>query len=125
MSVFDDVENFHKVFSCPVGTKKITDPDFIKRRTELVTEEINEMFEALDKGDLVEFFDGCLDSIFTIIGSMVELGLPMQAGWDEVVASNLSKLGTDGKPIYNSVGKVTKGPNTWFPDLKRIIEENK
>ena len=32
----------------------------------------------------------------------------------------MSKLGLDGKPIYNENGKVMKGPNYFKPDLSKF-----
>ena len=43
----------------------------------------------------------------------------------EVQESNMSKLGSDGKPIYNDKGKVMKGPNYFEPNLNKFIEMKK
>lgn len=37
----------------------------------------------------------------------------------KVHASNMTKLGDDGKPIYNEDGKIVKGPNYKAPDLSK------
>ncbi|MGH0000093.1 hypothetical protein ACQU0X_08430 [Pseudovibrio ascidiaceicola] len=38
-----------------------------------------------------------------------------------VHASNMSKLGDDGKPLYREDGKVLKGPNYKAPDLSDLV----
>lgn len=46
----------------------------------------------------------------------------MDAGIREVHRSNMSKLGSDGKPIYREDGKVLKGENFTEPKLKEILD---
>jgi predicted HAD superfamily Cof-like phosphohydrolase len=50
------------------------------------------------------------------------MGLPIAEGFDEVMNSNMSKLGEDGKPILLEDGKILKGPNYFKPNLKQFIE---
>ena len=45
-------------------------------------------------------------------------GIDLDKCFVEVQDSNMSKLGKDGKPIFNEKGKVMKGPNYFKPDLK-------
>jgi predicted HAD superfamily Cof-like phosphohydrolase len=42
--------------------------------------------------------------------------------FEEIQASNMSKLGEDGKPIYRADGKVMKGPGYFKPNIKAILE---
>ena len=45
-------------------------------------------------------------------------GIPMPDVLRIIMESNFSKLGADGKPIYDERGKVMKGPNYWKPEPK-------
>ena len=64
----------------------------------------------------------------SITGSAVTYGAGCAYGIDldkcfkEVQRANMSKLGKDGKPIYNEKGKVMKGPNYIGPNLKQFVE---
>jgi predicted HAD superfamily Cof-like phosphohydrolase len=82
-----------------------------------------ELFDACNKGYLVESADAICDCIYILIGTAHELGIAdkLSACFDEVQRSNMSKLGEDGKPIYREDGKVQKGPNYEKPNLKHII----
>ena len=48
-------------------------------------------------------------------------GIDLDKCFKEVQDSNMSKLGSDGKPIFNSRGKVMKGPNYFKPDLTKFV----
>lgn len=52
-----------------------------------------------------------------------QCGIPLKKVVDEIHASNMSKLGADGKPIYREDGKVLKGPNYFTPNLEKVINE--
>jgi len=43
---------------------------------------------------------------------------------DIIMDSNESKLGADGKPIYDANGKFLKGPNYWRPEprIKALLQ---
>ena len=45
----------------------------------------------------------------------------LQAAHNRVHASNMSKLGEDGKPIYREDGKILKGPNYFEPNLMDLV----
>ena len=63
--------------------------------------------------------------IITIIlcGTILSHGLQdkIEDIFEEIQSSNMSKLGSDGKPIYRADGKIMKGPNYFKPDIKNII----
>ena len=46
----------------------------------------------------------------------------IEAVFDEIQQSNMSKLGADGKPIYREDGKVMKGPNYFKPNFTAILK---
>lgn len=54
----------------------------------------------------------------------LKYGLPLEEVLDIIMDSNESKLGADGKPIYDANGKFLKGPNYWKPEpgIKALLE---
>ena len=100
-------------------------PDFNTRelRLELIREEYEELEEAIENRDLVEVADALTDLLYVVYGAGHTFGLDLDDCFDEVHASNMSKLGNDGRPLKREDGKVLKGPNFFEPDLKSILEE--
>lgn len=98
--------------------------EFITFRRRLSEEELNEMDEAAENNDRVEMLDAGIDSLYFNYGTLIGLGFtPEQIynAFDEVHRSNMSKLGTDGKPIRREDGKILKGPNYFKPDLTKFV----
>ena len=91
-------------------------------RYNLVKEELGELKEAIDKKDLIEVADALTDLLYVTYGAGHAFGINLDDCFNEVQNSNMSKLGTDGKPIYNEAGKVMKGPNYFKPDLSKFIK---
>ncbi len=122
----DSVQEFHEAYGLPVLAKPaIADPQTIKLRINLLQEELDELREALEQGDIVETLDALTDLQYVLDGAYLSFGLhPLkQHAFDEVHRSNMSKLGADGKPIRRPEdGKVMKGPNYSPPDLKAVYE---
>ena len=126
--LLSDVVTFHKTYGQPV-LEKPTVPK-IKRqklRKRLIREELKELNDAFKAKDLVAIADALTDLLYVVNGCVVECGLKdyIDACHDEVQASNMSKLGADGKPIYREDGKVAKGPNFFEPNLAKIILNEK
>jgi predicted HAD superfamily Cof-like phosphohydrolase len=90
-------------------------------RYELIREELEEMREALDSKDMVGIADALSDLLYVVYGAGHSFGINLDACFNEVHRSNMSKLGADGKPIYREDGKVLKGPDYSEPDLKKIL----
>ena len=88
---------------------------------DLLVEELVELNEAIDDGDLVEIADALGDIIYVAAQQATILGIPIDAVLREIQRSNMSKLGADGKPIYRADGKVLKGPNFSEPDIARML----
>ena len=86
-------------------------------------EENKEYLEAVKNGDLTEVADALGDMLYILCGTILDHGLQykIEAVFDEIHRSNMSKLGEDGKPIYREDGKVIKGPHYFKPDLKSIL----
>ena len=125
-STIDNVQEFHEAYGLPVlTTPGIADPQTVKLRINLLQEELDELREALEQGDIVETLDALTDLQYVLDGAYLSFGLhPLkQHAFDEVHRSNMSKLGADGKPIRRPEdGKVMKGPNYSPPDLKTVYE---
>ena len=121
--------NFLKVkkFMNTFGQEVLNKPTFpenkiIKLRLDLIKEELNEFKQALDNNDLLEVADALTDILYVTYGAGHAFGINLDDCFDEVQNSNMSKLGNDGKPIYNEQGKVMKGPNYFKPDLSKFIK---
>jgi predicted HAD superfamily Cof-like phosphohydrolase len=122
MSNFDKVGTFMKTFGQEVKTKPSLSSDKInKLRIDLIKEELEELTEAIQKKDLLEVADALTDILYVTYGAGHAFGINLDACFNEVQNSNMSKLGKDGKPIYNDSGKVMKGPNYFKPDLSKFV----
>jgi len=122
MSNFDKVGTFMKTFGQEVKTKPSFSTDKInKLRIDLIKEELEELKEAMQKKDLLEVADALTDILYVTYGAGHSFGIDLDQCFNEVQNSNMSKLGKDGKPIYNESGKVMKGPYYFKPDLKKFI----
>lgn len=125
-STLEQVQEFHETYGLPVkDAPHISDAKTNELRINLLAEELEELQEALTQGDVVEVLDALTDLQYVLDGAYLSFGLQdvKKAAFDEVHASNMSKLGEDGKPIRReSDGKVMKGPNYWKPDLSKFID---
>ena len=122
MSNFDKVGTFMKTFGQEVKTKPSFSSDKInKLRLDLIKEELEELTEAMQNKDLLEVADALTDILYVTYGAGHAFGIDLDKCFNEVQNSNMSKLGEDGKPIYNESGKVMKGPNYFKPDFSKIL----
>ena len=122
MSNFECVKKFMKTFGQEVKEKAEFPSDKITSlRYELIREELAELKEAIDKKDIKEVADALTDILYVTYGAGHAFGLDLDKCVEEVQSSNMSKLGKDGKPIYNDKGKVMKGPNYFKPDLNKFV----
>ena len=122
MSNFDKVGTFMKTFGQEVKTKPSFSSDKInKLRIDLIKEELEELTEAMQNKDLLEVADALTDILYVTYGAGHAFGINLDECFKEVQNSNMSKLGEDGKPIYNETGKVMKGPNYFKPDLSKFV----
>ena len=123
MSNFEDVKIFMKTFGQRVITKpQLPDDKTTKLRFDLIKEELNELNKAMDEKNLVEIADALTDILYVTYGAGCAYGIDLDKCFKEVQRANMSKLGKDGKPIYNEKGKVMKGPNYLPPNLKQFTE---
>ena len=123
MTNFNSVKKFMEVFGQEVKTKaEFPSEKIIKLRYNLIKEELDEFEEALKDRDLKEVADALTDILYVTYGAGHAFGIDLDKCFDEVQSSNMSKLGEDGKPIYNEHGKVMKGPKYFQPDLGKFIK---
>ena len=121
-SNFESVKKFMLKFGQEVKenadfpSEKIT-----KLRYDLISEELGELKSAIGKKDLKEIADALTDILYVTYGAGHAFGINLDKCFQEVQNSNMSKLGNDGKPIYNESGKVMKGPNYFKPDLSKFV----
>ena len=123
MTNFEKVGFFMKTFnqevkvSSSLGTEKIN-----SLRISLISEELEELKQAIFEKNLTEVADALTDILYVTYGAGHAFGIDLDKCFDEVQNSNMSKLGKDGKPIFNEFGKVMKGPNYFKPDLSKFIK---
>ena len=122
MSNFEKVKIFMKAFGQEVKEKAEFPSDKITSlRRDLINEELQELQEAIRKKDIKEVADALTDILYVTYGTGHAFGIDLDKCFLEVQKSNMSKLGEDGKPIYNDKGKVMKGPNYFKPDLNKFV----
>ena len=123
MSNFDDVKSFMQTFGQEVKIKaEFPKEKIVKLRYDLIKEELNELQNAIKTKNLKEIADALTDILYVTYGAGHAYGIDLDKCFSEVQRSNMSKLGGDGKPIYNEKGKVMKGPKYFEPNLKQFIE---
>ena len=122
MSNFEDVKKFMKKFGQIVITKpQFPEEKVMRLRYDLIKEELDELKKAMEEKDLKEIADALTDILYVTYGAGHAFGINLDKCFKEVQRANMSKLGNDGKPIYNEKGKVMKGPNYSEPNLKRFV----
>ena len=122
MSNFNKVKTFMDTYGQEVkNTPEFPDSKIVKLRIDLIQEELNELKEAINNNDIIEVADALTDILYVTYGAGHSFGVDLDSCFNEVQSSNMSKLGDDGKPIYNESGKVMKGPNYFKPNIKKII----
>tara|TARA_B100000003_G_scaffold182664_1_gene175245 strand:+ start:44 stop:415 length:372 start_codon:yes stop_codon:yes gene_type:complete len=123
MTNFEKVKTFMQTFGQEVKTNPSFSTDKINDlRYNLIKEELSELKEAMDNKNLLEVADALTDILYVTYGAGIAFGIDLDKCFDEVQNSNMSKLGEDGKPIYNEAGKVMKGPNYFKPDLSKFVK---
>jgi|TARA_B110000259_G_C13857051_1_gene339246 predicted HAD superfamily Cof-like phosphohydrolase len=123
MSNFKSVKNFMQTFGQEIKTSaEFPNKKIVNLRYELIKEELEELNQAIKDKDLKEVADALTDILYVTYGAGHAFGIDLDKCFDEVQKSNMSKLGLNGKPIYNEAGKVMKGPNYFKPDLNKFIK---
>ena len=123
MSNFDYVKTFMKTFGQKVEEKpQFPNDKTMKLRFDLIQEELNELKEAMETKNLKEIADALTDILYVTYGAGCAYGINLDECFKEVQRANMSKLGKDGKPIFNEHGKVMKGPKYFQPNLGKFIK---
>mgnify|MGYP005706761581 CR=1 FL=1 len=122
MSNFERVKKFMETFGQEVKQKAEFPNDKITTlRYDLIKEELEELRIAMERKDIKEVADALTDILYVTYGAGHAFGINLDKCFEEVQNSNMSKLGEDGRPIYNDKGKVMKGPNYFKPDLNKFV----
>ena len=123
MTIFEKVGLFMKTFGQEIKNKpELSTKKINALRISLIEEELEELKDAIKNNDLKEAVDALTDILYVTYGAGHAFGVNLDQCFDEVQNSNMSKLGLDGKPIYNEKGKVMKGPNYFKPDLSKFLK---
>ena len=123
MTNFKKVGLFMKKFGQEVKTSaSLSSSKIMDLRVSLIEEELAELKVAIKNKNLVEVADALTDILYVTYGAGHAFGLNLDVCFNEVQKSNMSKLGTDGKPIFNEKGKVMKGPNYFVPNFSKLIK---
>ena len=112
------VRTFHEAFGLSLDAEP--DTELRRLRRNLIEEETQELAEALTLGDVTEIAKELADLVYVAYGTAVSLGIDLDLVIEQVHASNMSKLGADGKPVLREDGKVLKGTGYRPPDLSHI-----
>tara|TARA_Y100001936_G_C15632152_1_gene437111 strand:- start:148 stop:519 length:372 start_codon:yes stop_codon:yes gene_type:complete len=123
MTNFEKVGVFMKTFGQEIKTKPSLSSNKINTlRINLIEEELKELKHAIENKDLKETIDALTDILYVTYGAGHAFGVNLDKCFEEVQKSNMSKLGEDGRPIYNEKGKVMKGPKYFKPNISKFIE---
>ncbi len=122
MTNFERVRKFMEIFGQEIKKNpSFPDEKITTLRYDLIKEELEELKEAVANRDIKEVADALTDILYVTYGAGHAFGINLDKCFTEVQNSNMSKLGLDGKPIYNDKGKVMKGPNYFKPNLSKFL----
>ena len=122
MTNFQNVKKFMETFGQEIKEKaEFPSKKITELRYDLIKEELHEFKDAIEKKDIKEVADALTDILYVTYGAGHAFGINLDKCFEEVQSSNMSKLGLDGKPIYNDKGKVMKGPKYFKPDLTKFV----
>lgn len=126
------VAEFHTAFEGHMNVPLT--PALLRLRKTLLAEEMRELFEEIDRvislleaGEeiptvlMANMLKETADVQYVLSGLSVTFGWPITEVYTRVHASNMSKLGADGRPIYREDGKVLKGPQYHPPILDDLV----
>lgn len=117
------VGDFHRAYGLPIRSEPTAavGPDQVALRQALIEEEVRELADAARAGDVVGVADALADIVYVAYGTAHVYGIDLDAVLDEVHASNMTKLGADGRPVRRADGKVLKGPGYRPPDVRAVL----
>ena len=122
MTNFEKVGLFMSTFGQEVKkNSELSNEKINALRLSLIKEELEELSKAIQENDILEVADALTDILYVTYGAGHAFGINLDKCFEEVQKSNMSKLGKDGKPIYNEQGKVMKGPDYFKPNLSKLL----
>ncbi len=122
MSNFEKVKKFMETFGQEVkNSPSFPKDNVIKLRYALIEEELSELKLAIETKNIIEVADALTDILYVTYGAGHSFGIDLDKCFQEVQNSNMSKLDSNGKPIFNENGKVMKGPSYFKPNLKKFL----
>ena len=125
MTNFEKVGLFMRTFGQEVKkNSELSNEKINALRLSLIKEELGELSKAIQENDILEVADALTDILYVTYGAGHAFGINLDKCFEEVQKSNMSKLGKDGKPIYNEQGKVMKGPDYFKPNLSKLLSKN-
>ena len=90
---------------------------------DLIDEEFRELCDGFLRRHIGDVADGGADLVWVVKGLFATLGINFDAVWEEVRASNMSKVSESGKIKKRNDGKILK-PDTYFkPDIEKVLKE--
>ena len=121
------VAQFHRAFNLPARQLPSADIDhaLARLRVALLEEEVGEFVAASEGSDLVGIADALADIVYVAYGTALTYGIDLDAVLHEVHRSNMSKLGSDGKPLIRDDGKVLKSERYFPPDIESVLRLQK
>lgn len=137
MSYANDQADFMKASRQSVDFFNIRQADLYRK---LVAEETKETLDAMKELDhalrtpgirdyttiVSQVADGCIDTIYVCLGLLHSLGVDPDLAWDEIHASNLTKIDpTTGQVLKDvNTGKVLKPKGFQHPDMLKVVLES-
>lgn len=132
MSTFaQDIKQFNGMYRLPASDTPTLDvgvpvADRLRAFKSILGEELDEIDEVITAAETGKPSLEVLTMLADLLGDiqvycaseMSKFGLPLDEVLAIIMQSNFSKLGADGKPIYDERGKVQKGPGYWKPEPK-------
>ncbi len=118
------VAEFHRAYELPLRhapTQEVGAAQAVLRQA-LIEEEVGELADAIADHDLVGIADALADIVYVAYGTAHVYGIDLDAVLTEVHASNMTKLGADGRPVWRADGKVLKGPSYRPPDVAAVLD---
>jgi phosphoribosyl-ATP pyrophosphohydrolase len=124
MSLQSKVLEFHQAFGSYIAPSLGEVDDSVRTlRRRLMNEEVNEYLIGEENNDIENIAKELADILYIAFGTAVSYGFDLEAVFDEVHRSNMSKLGEDGKPVYREDGKILKGPSYSPADVRKVFNE--
>ena len=124
MSNFEKVKIFMKTFGQDIkDIAEFPEEKVANLRYDLIKEELEELKQSMNDKDIIEVADALTDILYVTYGAGHAFGINLDKCFEEVQNSNMSKLGNNGKPIYNESGKVMKGPKYFKPNLTKFVNK--